>query len=195
MTINTATEKVIQSPWFSGVPSSETQRFLALTKLVQLKKGDRFIEAGETPKIFGFVTKGLFRFLYTDQEGKEYTKVFMPEHSFVSAYSAMVLNQASYFSIEALEDSEVLTISYASWLRLKESHPCWNELLIKVLEKAFIMKEAREREFLFLDAESRYQIFLERFPNLEHRLKQHMIASYLGIAPESLSRVRKKEQS
>ncbi|WP_323757759.1 Crp/Fnr family transcriptional regulator [Roseivirga sp.] len=188
------TVKVIQSPWFRGVPDSEAQEFLKLTKPIKVKKGARFIEAGETPKIFGFVTQGLFRFLYTDQEGKEYTKVFMPENSFVSAYSAMVLNQASHFSIEALENSEVLAISYVDWLKLKESNPCWNELLIKVLEKAFIMKEARERELLFLDAESRYQIFLERFPNLEHRLKQHMIASYLGIAPESLSRVRKKEQ-
>lgn len=187
-------EKVIQSQWFSGVSTSEIHRFLDLTRLIEVKKGARFIEAGETPKTFGFVTQGLFRFLYTDQDGKEYTKVFMPEHSFVSSYSAMVLNQASHFSIEALEDSEVLTISYSNWLELKESHPCWNALLIKVLEKAFIMKEAREREFLFLDAESRYQIFIERFPNLEHRLKQHMVASYLGIAPESLSRLKKKEQ-
>ena len=60
-----------------------------------------------------------------------------------------------------------------------------------MIEKGFTTKEKRERELLLLDAESRYRIFLEEFPNLEKRVKQHMIASYLGITPERLSRIRK----
>jgi hypothetical protein len=71
-------------------------------------------------------------------------------------------------------------------------HPCWNSFLVVQLQKALIMKEEREREFLMFDAEQRYRAFLQQFPNLEKRIKQHVVASYLRLAPESLSRIRKK---
>lgn len=92
--------------------------------------------------------------------------------------------------IEALEDSVICEIQYKDWIKLKQEHVCWKELLILFLEKAFVIKEKREREFLLLSATERYTIFKEEFPGLEHRIKQHHIASYLGISPVSLSRLK-----
>lgn len=91
--------------------------------------------------------------------------------------------------------SEILEFDYRRWMQIRENHPCWDRFLIKLLEKGYSTKEKRERELLHLDADERYAIFLEEYPTLESRVKQHMIASYLGITPESLSRIRKNRES
>jgi CRP-like cAMP-binding protein len=174
------------------LPQAEENKLLELTRISFVKKGDYYIQAGQTPKKFGFLSEGLFRYLYIDTKGTEYTKNFIPENNFVLAYSAMILQQPSKMYIEALEDSTLYDIDYSHWLKLKEGHPCWNIFLVKLLEHAFMIKEKRERELLLLGAEQRYRIFQTEFPSLETRIKQHLIASYLGISPVSLSRLKRK---
>jgi CRP-like cAMP-binding protein len=151
--------------------------------------------ASEIPRKFGYIISGLFRYVYINDKGIEYTKGIIREHRFVSSYSAMIAETPSHFYVEALEESTVLEIPYSNWLKLRTTDPFWDRLLVSLLEKAFTIKEKRERELLLLDAEMRYRIFLKEFPGMEHRVKQHIIASYLGIQPESLSRIRKKLSS
>lgn len=177
------------------LPKPEENKLLAIIHITSIKKGTYYIQAEQIPKKFAFVSEGLFRYLYIDSSGNEYTKNFIPENNFLLAYSAMILNEPSKMFIEALEDATIYDIDYSDWLALKNDHPCWNLFLIKLLEKAFIIKENRERELLLLDAEHRYKIFKKEFPTLETRVKQHLIASYLGISPVSLSRIRKKQTS
>ena len=155
-------------------------------------QNSHFIGAGQIPNKFGFVLEGLFRYVYYSEEGKEFTKVFMPESSFISSYSAMISKGRSHFAIEALEPSKVLVINQEKWNRLRKENPKWDVLLIKLLEMGYSAKEKREREFLLLDAVQRYRIFLQEYPHLEKRVKQYMVASYLGITPIALSRIRKK---
>lgn len=176
----------------TDLTESEISEFTEIARIKSFKQKSYFIREGQVPTEFGFVISGLFRYVYISEQGKELTKVFMPEKSFVSSYSSMISKTTSYFFIEAIEDSEVLVISNNKWEKLKEQNPKWNLLLIKLLEKGYAVKEKREREFLLLDAESRYKIFLEEYPTLENRVKQHMVASYLGITPIALSRIRKK---
>ncbi|MGQ3014746.1 MAG: Crp/Fnr family transcriptional regulator [Flavobacteriales bacterium] len=173
------------------LPAEEEKRVSAILKSASLAKGAYFIREGQVPRRFAFVGSGLFRYLYMDPSGREYTKNFIPEGQFLSAYSAMISSSPSHMFIEALEDSEILEIDYGLWMRLQKGHPCWNTLLVQVLERAFSTKEKRERELLLLNAEDRYRIFREEFPGLESRVRQHIIASYLGISPVSLSRIRK----
>jgi CRP-like cAMP-binding protein len=104
----------------------------------------------------------------------------------------MILNRESYFWIEAMEDSSVILINYKNWRKLVKNHGCWDSLLKVFLEKVFIKKENREKEFLLDNAETRYKNFLREYPKLEQRIKQHHIASYLGITPVALSRIRNK---
>jgi len=174
-------------------PEEEIETFLRLLKPARLNKGDFFISEGQIPKKFAFINEGLFRYLYIDKTGKEFTKNFITEGKFIISYSAMIAQKASLLYIEALEDSSVLEIDYAQWLEVKKRHECWSVLLIAMLEHAFVIKEKRERDLLLLDAKERYMDFLNEFPTLENRVKQHMIASYLGISPISLSRIRKNE--
>lgn len=151
-----------------------------------------FIGQGQIPRKIGIVVKGLFRYYYLAPDGKEYTKAFMPERSFISSYSAMRSSSPSYYSIEALEPSVVVEVSDQQWMSLRTQNTQWDQLLIHLLEKGYEVKEKRERELLMLDAQSRYQVFLEEYPGIEKRVKQYMVASYLGITPIALSRIRNK---
>lgn len=177
------------------LPEDQQIQFEALIRLKSIKKGDLFVRAGSYPSSIGFVNKGLFRFYYTDKDGVEFTKAFFPENTVLSSYSALLENRTSYFSIQALEDAEIEYVDYQKLIALFPQNSSWNNFLIAVLQKGYLMKEERERQFLLFSAEERYLNFLERFPNLEHRIKQTIVASYLGIQPESLSRIRKKLKS
>jgi CRP-like cAMP-binding protein len=174
------------------LPSEEEEKLRAISKVKSVLKGYHFIREGQVPSKFAFVGKGLFRYYYTDKKGNELTKGFFPENSFITAYSAIVKGIGSYYNIEALEDSDIVIIDFEKWKVLASRHSSWNLFLISLLEKGYLKKEKREREFLLFDAEERYKSFLEEYPHLEIRIKQHHIASYLGITPVALSRVRKK---
>ncbi len=174
------------------LPVHCAQALVDIGKVKHYQNGAYFIRAGQVPKKFGFIGKGIFRYVYINNDGVEYTKGIIQEFGFISAYSAMISQEASHFYIEALEDAEILEISYAQWQILREKDSYWDKFLIKLLEKAFTKKEKRERDFLLLDAPTRYINFLKEYPNLQERIKLNIVASYLGIQPESLSRIRKK---
>lgn len=174
------------------LPEERIREFRAIASERSIAASDYFIRAGETPSRIGFVEKGLFRYLYTNDNGVEFTKAILAENSFISSYSAMILGRPSFFSIEALENSEILEIRWADFLHLKEKEVFWVNFLLKFVEKGYITKEKRERDLLLLDAETRYRNFLTEFPGLDQRIKQGIIASYLGIQPETLSRIRRK---
>lgn len=174
------------------VPQDQEEKIRAILKRRTLKKNQVFIAEGEIPTHFGFVVRGLFRYYYCSESGAVSTKGLFPENTFLSSYSAMVQKRPSFFTIEAMEDSVIEIINFKDWQNLYQQHTCWKELLVQILSQAFAKKELREREFLLLDAATRYKLFLKRYPNLEGRVKQHIIASYLGITSVALSRIRKK---
>ncbi len=174
------------------LPYERFEEFVAIGKDKTLMCSDYFIKSGEIPFKIAFIRKGLFRYVYTNDKGDEFTKAIMTENNFISSYSAMVLGKPSYFSIEALEDSQIMEIKWNNFQELLEKNIFWLKFLMKFLEKGYMIKEKRERELLLLDAEARYKDFLIEFPGIEQRIKQGIIASYLGIQPETLSRIRRK---
>lgn len=177
------------------LPKDKVEQLLAIGQVKTLQKGDYFVRAGEIPKGFAFVKSGLFRYVYITPKGNEFTKGIIMEHDFISSYSAMTSNAPSHFFIEAMEDAEILVIPYPKWLALFETDVFWVKFLLKSIEKGFSKKEKRERDLLLLNAETRYLDFLEEYPNIDKRINQTIIASYLGIQPESLSRIRKNMQT
>jgi CRP-like cAMP-binding protein len=172
------------------LPKAEEEKLLKIAIPATFAKSAVFIAEGSVPRKLAFVAKGLFRYYYTSKKGTEFTKGFFPENSFITAYSALAQQLPSTYTIEALEDSEVFVIDYHPWQQLLEGHPCWKGLLMAYLHKGYFKKEKREREFLLFDARERYESFLEEYPQLEQRLRQSVIASYLGITPVALSRIR-----
>jgi len=174
------------------LPAERINELLSIAKEKAVSAGEYFIKAGEVPYKIAFVSSGLFRYVYANDRGDEFTKGIIAENFFLSSYSAMILGKPSYFSIEALENSQLLEINWSDFNRLKDNDIFWLQFLLKFVEKGFIIKEKRERDLLLLDAETRYRNFLTEFPGMEQRVKQGIIASYLGIQPETLSRIRRK---
>lgn len=173
----------------------EVHQTVCLFQIHTLRKGEFFIRAGDVPQVIGFTISGILRLYYMDTDGNEFTKSFCAENSFVAAYSALLLKQPSRLFIQALEDVKLLIADYSAYRSLSNLYPGLQQLSCKIAEYLFIKKEQRESSLLLDDAKTRYLSFLEAYPGLEARLKQHYIASYLGITPVSLSRIRTQLKS
>ena len=174
------------------LPASRVDELISIGKEKTIENSTYFIREGEIPTKIAFVISGLFRYVYIKENGEEFTKGLLTENNFLSSYSAMILNRPSHFNIEALETSKLLEINWLSFMSLVEKDVFWVKFLLKLVERGYMIKEKRERELLLLDAETRYKNFLTEFPGMDQRIKQGIIASYLGIQPETLSRIRKK---
>ena len=165
---------------FSGVQS------------VKYLPDEYFLRAGETTRKVGFVASGLFRLFYTDWEGKDYTKNFKSDGQFVGALASLLLNVPSRLNIQALDDSTVICFDYDDILRVAECSLSLQRLLRKITEAEYLEKEQRESDLLFYDAGERYSNFKEAHPDWDSKLQLRYIASYLGVTPETLSRIRNK---
>ncbi len=154
-----------------------------------------FLKAGDKLKHVGFIIKGLFKYYYIDYEGRKKIKYFVAENDFVLSLTSLIENIPSLFFIEALEDSEVLAAPVDKMIKFINYDPTWKEIYKSILEKNYIIKEKREAEFLLCNAEERYLRFINDNPGIYKRIKRHYIASYLGIAPESLSRISAKDEN
>jgi CRP-like cAMP-binding protein len=173
------------------IPEEQINAFRALLSKVSYKKHDYFVQAGDTHCHAGFVLDGAFRLFYIDHTGREYTKNFMISNQFTASLNSFLRGKPSNRYIQALKDSEVLRFDYNEWMKLVDSHICWFPIYRKIIEEAYLEKEKRESDLLFYDAETRYSNFKNEFPDLVEQVKQHHIASFLGISPETLSRIKK----
>ncbi|WP_105102269.1 Crp/Fnr family transcriptional regulator [Microbulbifer pacificus] len=159
----------------------------------QMKKGGILYPAGATPRSFAYVYRGLFRAYVLDNKGTEYNKNFFPEGRFPGAMTALLRGEPSQFTIEALEDSEIIEIDHAGYRRLLQEHDDLKLYHIQYLERHWLLdKDIREVTLVQDDAGTRYRKFLQDYPTLVSRLPQYHIASHLGITPTQLSRIRKK---
>ena len=155
-----------------------------------LKKGEYFIEAGKATKVFGFLKNGVIRAFYRNNDGVEYNKHFFINNTMVGGYSSLVSNLPNSINQQALTDCELLVGNYQSIIDLLDKHQDLERLLRKLAEGYFVDKEKREVEIVLLEANQRYAIFQEEYPQLEQIIPQYHIASYLGITPTQLSRIR-----
>lgn len=157
-----------------------------------LKKGDYFAKAGKTAKKFGFLQEGVIRAFYRNNEGVEYNKHFFTKNNMVGGYSSLVTQLPNTINQQALTDCELLIADYKKLTDLLDQHQDLERLLRKIAEGYFVIKEKREVEIVLLEANKRYAIFQKEYPQLEQQIPQYHIASYLGITPTQLSRIRRQ---
>lgn len=156
----------------------------------KISKGDIILNAGDEQEYISFNLKGLFKYYYIDYSGKERIKYFCCENNFILSIGALLERKQSPFFIEALEDATVLQLP-AKLLNIEfNKSGLWHDLFHNYLVKSILEKEQREADFLMLDGETRYKNFITKNPNYINRLKQYEIASYLGLDPAHLSRIR-----
>ncbi len=158
----------------------------------QYRKEEPFIRAGDVPTTYAFVVKGLLCQRYVGRDGNMIIKCFFPENRIASSVSATLLGEASPFAITAIENTTVLEYDFAAFRLLVSDFADIAAFYIRYMERHWIIdKEPGEIAFRHDDAMQRYIDFIRKEPELHKRLKQHHIAAWLGITPESLSRLRK----
>jgi CRP-like cAMP-binding protein len=155
------------------------------------KKGTLILSVGERQTRVGFILKGIIRAYSLDKEGEDISKHFSSENSWVYEYSLLDGQPAEFF-YEALEDCLVAEINVQNFLELINSDKHTTALFLQFSSKLYRKTEEKIVHFQQDNAKERYQWFLENYPDLERRINQEHIATYLGVTPSSLSRLKKE---
>ncbi len=157
----------------------------------EVKKNEYILQEGEVCKSMSFINSGIFR-VFSMVKGKEITTNFFFDGSFMSDYMSIVTRQPSGEYIQALTDSEIVTISYENMQDMYERYPNWQKFGRLIAEKVFTSMYKRQQEFLFYTPTERYLKLMKKRPKVLLHIPQVYIASYLGITPEYLSRIRRE---
>lgn len=160
-----------------------------LFRFRHFKKKELFLRQGDVCTHLGFIHKGYTRLFY-NVDGTEITKDFNTEGYFCGSYASFISRQPSRFNVLAMEPLVVQVISHHDLMYLVEQYPAWQKFLRIAMEQMFISKENREAMFLLSSPEARYNDLLKQHPDWVRRIPLKYLASYLGLAPETLSRVR-----
>ena len=162
----------------------------AVAKYRYLEKSDFFSRSGDLNKEFGFVVDGTLRVFYLSECGQEHNKHFLQKNNFMAA--SIKAEQKSITSIQALCPTKLICIEYNTFLStLKKYSKSW-AFMQRLIEDYLDDKQVREINLLSKDAEEKYHSFLDEYPELERKIASYHIASYIGITPTQLSRIRKR---
>ena len=150
------------------------------------------IELGQVSREAYFVNKGCLRFYYLTEEGKEITGFIFLENMFGGSLESFFSQIPSIQIVESLEASELVVLSYESLHQLFEQIPNMNVLMRKILTQRMAYAQKVVASLIMHKPEERYTTMLELRPDLVNRIPQQVLATYLGITPVSLSRIRKR---
>lgn len=176
---------------FVSLPESDLQVFADALVKHSIPKGSYLLKAGEVCDYVAFITKGHFRsFCLINDE--EITYNFFFDGNFFTDYPSFLTRQPSIETHQALEDAEVLTLSYDKMQLIYSKVPSWEKFGRLIAEFIILGIAQRNRSMLFMSPEEHYLSLMKTRPKVIANIPQHYIASYLGIQPESLSRIRKR---
>ena len=158
----------------------------------KIKKKQFLLTEGSICDFEGFVVNGCFKVFHTDRNAAEQILYFAIENWWISDIDSFINRIPSKLTIQALEDSEILLISKMDKEQLYQEMPEVERLMRLKFQSSIIALQRRIIDNLSKSSEERYIEFLKKYPQIAHRLTNIQIAAYLGVTPESLSRVRKK---
>ncbi|MEP6627441.1 MAG: Crp/Fnr family transcriptional regulator [Ginsengibacter sp.] len=156
----------------------------------KLRKRQYLLQDGDICKYTAFVEKGMLRTFTIDEKGNQPILQFSMEGWWVADLYSFLTNEPSLYNIDALEDCELLLITKPSWDLLLEKVPAFERFFRILIQNSLIATQRRLMGSMSESAEEKYTKLINNFPGCIERVPQHMIASYLGITRETLSRVR-----
>ena len=177
---------------FIALTDDEFEQFLSFFTFKKLRKNQVLIREGDAVQHTHWVTKGLLISTFTDANGKEHIIQFAPETWWLADGASLMTGKPSLYFVDAVEESVLLLIEPAAHQAIIERVPGYAVAFRTGLQKHNAAKDERIVTALSSSAEERYLEFLERYPSLAQRVPQWMLASYLGVSPETVSRIRKQ---
>ena len=160
--------------------------------IIQVKKKQLFLAAGEVCKHEAYIVKGLMREYMTDDKGHEHVVQMAFEDWWIADMMSFITGQPANYNIEALEDCELIVFDREKENEFLDRLPKFERFFRILIQNAFVALQKRMISTMSHSAEHRYLLLIKKFPQLELRVAQHHIASYLGITPEALSRIKRK---
>ena len=156
----------------------------------RLRKKQYLLQQGDIWKSNAFVSKGLLRTYSIDEKGIEHVISFAMENGWTGDRESLMSGKPSRFNIDAIEDSEIVLIEKDKFEIICKEIPGFNEMANDIIQRNFIASQIRIHESISSSIDEKYRSFIQRYPSFALRAPQSMIASYLGITRETLSRVR-----
>ncbi|QMW04548.1 Crp/Fnr family transcriptional regulator [Spirosoma foliorum] len=196
--MDTDTPRFLQSILipFAGLTEEDVSVSLPFWRKRQIRKGDFYNMQNIVCQDLGIVVKGIFRVYYCDPiTNEEKNMFFFSENQFIVSFRSFLYQCPCVYYIEALEDAEVLYVSYPDLQNLYLNHKSWERFGRMLAEHFFHQSQGRTEYLLLFNNEKRYLQLVKEHPRIVERIAAFHIASYLGIKNQSLSRIKKRVQS
>jgi len=173
------------------ITDEEWNEYISLFTFRQLKKKEILMKAGELCTFQVYITKGCLRTFFTDVKDHDHAMQFGFEDWWAGDLLAFITERPAYYTVEALEESEVLIIEKADMMAFFNRNLKFERYFRILIQSAYVASQQRIIATMSQSAEERYLDLVKKYPHLEMRIAQHHIASYLGITPEALSRIKR----
>ena len=174
------------------VTLTNTEEHFLTSRLSSRKyiKGQYLLQQGDISQTECFIISGCTKMFYLDDKGQEHIIMFSIEDWWTSDLGSFISQTSSDFNVQCLENTEIIQFSYNNIEELFSEIPKLERFFRKIIEKAFVASQKRIIRNFSLTAKERYLIFKESYPKIEQRIPQYMVASYLGITKEFLSKIK-----
>jgi CRP-like cAMP-binding protein len=177
---------------YVDLTEDEESMLLSRVKLKKFTKAQFVVQNGEVCKYENFVLSGCLRSFYIDNEGQEHIVMFAVENWWTADLGSFITQKPADLNVQCLENSELIQIHYNDLQKLFLKIPKLERFFRIIIQKAFVAAQKRIVNNFSMEAADRYIQFREQYPGIEQRVPQYMIASYLGITKEFLSKIRNK---
>jgi CRP-like cAMP-binding protein len=175
---------------YVDLSGEEETLLLSVLRIRKYRKGQFVVQQGDICRYENFVLQGCLKTFYTDDTGQEHIIMLAIENWWTSDLGSFLTRQPADFNVQCIEDSLLVQLTYESFEQLYKTVPQMERLSRIILQKAFVASQKRLVNNFSMPARDRYLLFRSQYPQIEQRVPQYMIASYLGITREFLSKIR-----
>jgi CRP-like cAMP-binding protein len=175
---------------YVDLSGEEETLLLSVLRIRKYRKGQFVVQQGDICRYENFVLQGCLKTFYTDDTGQEHIIMLAIENWWTSDLGSFLTRQPADFNVQCIEDSLLVQLTYESFEQLYKTVPQMERLSRIIIQKAFVASQKRLVNNFSMPAKERYLQFRSQYPQIEQRVPQYMIASYLGITREFLSKIR-----